>query len=738
MTQMKTNFIVLCFSMLSLSISAGNNPVTPLIYIGAKNNVPWNAATMSPDFEEPIEISAFTTDPVLTRVAFFSDQKYTDKRLLGWGTKLPAYMDGREFYMLRSDREHTFHCTKSGDIIGVAFASDKAAVKAMKKQGFAERDTLEVSEIFDKFPDRNLSIMTRSIKAGERIVMPKFTLLAGIAVENTATGEVLYNNIVIPRQWPPQREVRPDNPQPVPYLKNRPDVVPIDIGRQLFVDDFLIENTTLTREFHYPEKYEGNPVLKPETELEKKSRYGDRPVAAPLGGSIWWSHEKQVYEIWYEAGHVTNLAYATSKDGLKWERPVLDIFPGTNKIIEQEPDSWSVVLDYWETNPQERYKMLLRGPNENTRRVRAYTSPDGIHWDDRGWGGYAGDRVTFFYNPFRKKWVYSLRWYLPDLKLGRSRGYLEADDFLLGSKWTPTAPVFWASTDKLDKHFDDGIPENDNQSVELYNMDTCAYESILISFFQLFYGPENAYWAERGIGKLTALNFAYSRDGFHWDRPDRTLAIKSTQKYGDWDCGYVQSVGNLMAIRGDKLLIYYTGFAGDTSRPWDPKAEGGILNSAMHDNGAMGVAFLRRDGFASMNTPDEGILTTRPVVFTGKNLFVNVNADKGELVAQVADMDGKPIAPFTFENSESIRNNTTIAQMKWKGGSDLSVLANKPVRFEFKLEKGKLYAFWVSRDESGRSDGYVAGGGPGFTSNIDTRGKKAYEADADFSKQLKP
>ena len=40
--------------------------------------------------------------------------------------------------------------------------------------------------------------------------------------------------------------------------------------------------------------------------------------------------------------------------------------------------------------------------------------------------------------------------------------------------------------------------------------------------------------------------------------------------------------------------------------------------------------------------------------------------------------------------------------------------------FRFSLTNGSLYAFWVSRDESGRSDGYVAGGRPGYPGTADT------------------
>jgi hypothetical protein len=86
---------------------------------------------------------------------------------------------------------------------------------------------------------------------------------------SNADGESLYNGICLPAQWPP-RDMKPYswNPMPVPYLTYPPDVTPIDVRRQLFVDDFLIEYSNLKRRFHQPAKYEGKPVLSPGTEVE--------------------------------------------------------------------------------------------------------------------------------------------------------------------------------------------------------------------------------------------------------------------------------------------------------------------------------------------------------------------------------------------------------------------------------------------------------------------------------------
>ena len=44
--------------------------------------------------------------------------------------------------------------------------------------------------------------------------------------------------------------------------------MPIDLGRQLFVDDFLIEETTMSRSFHKATYHAANPILRPEFNWE--------------------------------------------------------------------------------------------------------------------------------------------------------------------------------------------------------------------------------------------------------------------------------------------------------------------------------------------------------------------------------------------------------------------------------------------------------------------------------------
>jgi len=58
---------------------------------------------------------------------------------------------------------------------------------------------------------------------------------------STRPEEVLYNGIVLPSEWPPRiTDPKSRSPREVPYLEHPPRVINIDVGRQLFVDDFLI------------------------------------------------------------------------------------------------------------------------------------------------------------------------------------------------------------------------------------------------------------------------------------------------------------------------------------------------------------------------------------------------------------------------------------------------------------------------------------------------------------------
>ena len=511
------------------------------------------------------------------------------------------------------------------------------------------------------------------------------------------TGQRLYNGIELPANWPPRVQQLSRNPITPPYLASPPNVIPIDVGRQLFVDDFLIQETDLHRTYHLAEYSAHNPVLAPDKPWEMTD---PNPCAMVFSDGVFYDPEDRLFKMWYMAGYVAGTGYATSKDGIHWTKPDLDVFPGTNLIQKGWRDSSTVWLDLNARGRQSRFKMAYYTGG----RLVLQTSPDGIHWSSPVPSGPTGDRTTFFYNPFLDKWIYSIR--AGAAGLGRIRRYWEADDFVNDARWSSNEPALWVGADNAD-------PQREDLQTppQLYNLDCVAYESLLLGLFTIWRGQPS----DRAKPNEVCLGF--SRDGFHWHRPDRRAFNPVSEEQGDWNWGNVQSAGGGCLVVGDQLYFYVSG-------------RKGIPGSHASGVCTTSLATLRRDGFASLDAADTpGTVTTRCIRFQGRYLFVNADVDGGKLQAELLDVDGKPIAPLTRSKCIPVREDATLAQVCWDETDDLSAFSGQPVRLRFHLTKGSLYAFWVAPDKSGASYGYVAAGGPGFDGSVDTVGLKTIRSD---------
>ena len=529
-------------------------------------------------------------------------------------------------------------------------------------------------------------------------------------------GQTLHNGIVLPAEWPPMLESSDLDSTRPPYLEHPPDVIPIDVGRQLFVDDFLIQHSSLSRTLHPVQPYSGNPILTADREWEKKGEYREvyhGPYAIPFSDRVWYDPEARLFKMWYMGGLLYATCYATSPDGIAWEKPTLDVVPDTNIVHPGNRDSSTVWMDLEETDPQRRYKMF-RFQKTPRRGLVLHFSEDGIHWSDEiVWAGKCHDRTTVFYNPFRKVWACSIKATLPPEPPYemRVRRYHEGADPVTALQWDGYAdPLLWLGTTRPDPR-----RPQENQPSIVYNLDAVAYESLLLGLFAINEGP-----ADRDIGrpKRNQVFPGFSRDGFHWHRPYIEPLFGVSERKGDWNWGNVQSVGGCCLIVGERLYFYYSGRAG-TARLGDQ-------DSFWDADAGTGLGFLRRDGFASMDAgPGGGTLTTRTLRFSGANLFVNVDAGEGELRVEVLDAAEQAIPPFTRDNCLPVNVDKTLQPVHWHGADDLSAIAGEAVRFRFHLKTARLYAFWVSPDRSGASHGYVAAGGPGLTGPTDTAGRAA-------------
>jgi hypothetical protein len=511
---------------------------------------------------------------------------------------------------------------------------------------------------------------------------------------------------VLPADWPPRRQALTREPMRVPYLESPPDVHPIDVGRQLFVDDFLIAETTLERTTHRATFHPDNPVLTYDRAWERED---PAPFAAVFSDGVWYDPADELFKMWYCGGYLSTTCYATSVDGVHWDKPLVGSGGQTNVVMRHRRDSSTIWLDHTDRDPARRFKMFTTARQDGWH-LALHGSADGIHWSEPlAISPRIGDRTTVFYNPFRGMWVYSLRTSQPGT--GRSREYREHPDPVAGLHWTEEDKVLWVGADRLDPHHP-RFPEIEPQ---LYNLDAVAYESLMLGLFSVHQGPPNQECDRLKIHKRNEVLLGYSRDGFHWHRPDRRPFLGVTEREGDWNWGNMQSAGGCCLVVGDSLHFYVSGRR-RRDQFWDGWA-------------STGLGTLRRDGFASMDAGRAGgTLTTRPVQFAGRHLFVNAQVGQGELRVEVLDGRGEAIEPFTVQNCVPLRADETQQAVHWAGATDLSALAGSPVRFRFHLQSGSLYAFWVSPDERGASGGYVSAGGPGFSGPRDTVGQGAYQA----------
>ena len=242
----------------------------------------------------------------------------------------------------------------------------------------------------------------------------------------------------------------------VPYLEDRPEVIPIGVGRQLFVDDFLVESTTLTRrvppgaeERAQPRARAGDGSRDERRRVSCRGAVQRRSLVGLCGPDC---SRCGTTRGGCPARGTPSARTASSGGGPSWTS-----CRGRTSCSRPGPGTCGTAAACgWTTGPrtlEQRFKMFqyFRSSGEIGEPWsggEVYTSPDGIHWGEPTRTGMLGDNSTFFYNPFRRKWVYSVRRTEGGV---RARRYIEHDDFLEGSQWEEDEPVLWSWSDELDE-----------------------------------------------------------------------------------------------------------------------------------------------------------------------------------------------------------------------------------------------------------------------------------------------
>ena len=163
-------------------------------------------------------------------------------------------------------------------------------------------------------------------------------------------------------------------------------VLEVGSRKQFFIDDHLIESSQgISRRLQQPVKQGREPVLAGVTKGEPLWE-ADMDIYFP---SVILDREAGLFKMWYglwERGKRDEdsvLAYATSRDGITWEKPELGLFHyrGTrrnNLVMDHNGLCCGVFKDLREADPAKRYKMLFMC--SDSYKVCAAYSEDGLHW----------------------------------------------------------------------------------------------------------------------------------------------------------------------------------------------------------------------------------------------------------------------------------------------------------------------------------------------------------------------
>ena len=456
-----------------------------------------------------------------------------------------------------------------------------------------------------------------------------------------------------------------------------------------------------------------NPILEPKYPWESSCVFGHGTVLLDPIDGIWkaWYIALPEPQPFVAPGAGRRLCYAESADGLNWTRPELDIspypgYPKTNILISIEsggPCQHASVIIHPDAPEDQRYEMFMmrlpgwecpydivegfpvpeghsshRGAGFTVGMFR-YVSSDGKRWRpweqihietaDSGWVSQVPDGSYVMYHKIG----------IPALPGGMVPYDVAAGVCRImvrrtskdGGEWS--LPEIVLSPDWQDSQ--------DTQFMELTRLPEKGGYVGLVSVYHV-------------LNQTVDLQFAGSRDGKTWWRPDRRACLP-LRPLGDIGGGQVWPMHPLVEHDG-RIYVYYSGSEGAhadymSTEPVENMKAAGFKNwphfhepltlgndvysplrgihwnysslcRASWEKGRLWAAVTASGG----NLP--GDLLTREVEAQDKEIVINlVTIKDGSLEAELL-ADGKVLPGFARGDCLPLSGNLHMASLKWKGG----------------------------------------------------------------------
>ncbi|HUT28363.1 MAG TPA: hypothetical protein VMX13_01120 [Sedimentisphaerales bacterium] len=498
------------------------------------------------------------------------------------------------------------------------------------------------------------------------------------------------------------------------YLPNEP--VMLGSRKHVFIDEVMVDRKENIR-----------MTLNPPTKGVKLN------INAAWDASFF-EHEGRIYTIKSEGyeGDEAPIELFVSDDGVNFEAPSLGLIEHNgskeNNLIMLGLPSWGKYFK--DTNPacppEELFKATLW---VGQRGIYLYFSPDAVHWrrnetcmlplvSGGGCETFWDDQQGCYFNYIKRDGSYNSGDY-PNY--GRSTAMFRTSE--INKAW-PFNPVpnpyyegwpFPAVTGEGVTVLGPDIFDPDNGQIFRTRPQKYEWAPDTYVAFMFRSGCDTAVSRDAVNWKIRPELGFYMPPGRFMNQPDwqpesyakaRRNSKKTEQnerekadlkeQAGTVDIADFTSgdIANGIIRRGDELWQY--------------------ANCRMTGGGLATVRFTQRlDGFISLDAGDEpGIFITRPFVFDGDKLVLNVDAKAGRVKVGIMALPGKEYTGYNvaltnppkqgtrnygITDCDAISADSVQQVVTWKGDPDVGNLAGQVVRLRFEMQNAKLYSFQFER-----------------------------------------
>ncbi len=473
---------------------------------------------------------------------------------------------------------------------------------------------------------------------------------------------------------------------------------PLDLGarRELFLDDYLVasmENVELLT--HRPERKELVMVFDKEWEGE-----GQNYFAALYDGQKY----RLYYHAWGQANnHPLTIACIESDDGVNWTHPEYGIceFNGStaNNVVVKEvkpgvsAHDFSPFLDQKPGTPDdEKFKALgfgydLNDPSRNG--LYAWKSPDAVHWtliqEEPAYtqGKFDTQNISF--------WSVAENRYVPYYRdfNGPTRVIKRAvsDDYL---HWTDQGEIQYPNGD------------GPIERAQFYTNQVAPYYRAP----HLYVGFPTRY-VDNGMTASTPLLPEWE------ERQERIKAFEQRLGTAVTDAVFMSSRDGVNFTLSNDVFVApglrtaHNWFYGDNYLSWNVMETNSVDDDspkelsiyATESYQTQGDSRLRRytlriDGFGSIHAKSrEGVAQTKPLIFAGKELSLNVaTSAAGYVRVEVLLEDGSVAPGFSAEDCDLIYGDSLDRRVSWKGSKDMSSLAGRAISLRFVMKEADIYS----------------------------------------------